>query len=719
MRQDAECGILAHLFLRVGLLCAVHDTATGTNQYSKHGSWEGKTMKNIPVSNVRNFAVMGHTGSGKTTLVDAILHKLGVNDRLGSPAQKTSMADYTDQEKAREITIFAKSFESKYRASSGKEFGMVFTDTPGYMDFFGGVVAGARGAEAGLIVVDASSGIQVGTHRAWKCCKNRHVAARAIVVTGLDKDNTDFNATIEAIQSTFGSNCVPVVMPTDDVSAVVDVLGAKDVPAELDDLVTEAKGGLVELAAETDDSLIEKYLGGEELTPEEIAGGLVDAVAAGAFVPVFVCMPLKGIGVTELLDGITRLLPSPLSCQVSDVDGNDVDASPDAPFAGLVCRSVTDSFVGQMAIVRVFAGTLKSDSEIVNASNGKKEHAGNLLILNGKKQEQVESATAGDIVAVTKLKSTSVGDTLCAAGSSIVFDRIHFPSPVTFQAVTAATQADEDKIGLALQRVSDEDPTLHVHRDTETHEVVLQGMGDVHIEVAVEQMKIRSNVTVTLSTPKVPYRETVTGNGEGHYKHKKQSGGRGQYGEVYLRVEPKQESDEEWFVDAIVGGAIPGNFLPAVQKGLLEGMTGGPSAGYPVTGVKATVYDGSYHDVDSSEVAFKIAGSRALRDAMSNAKPVLLEPVMTVNVMVPDDCMGDVNGDLNHKRGRIMGVGSEDGMQTITAEVPQAELFRYAAELRSMTGGRGSFSMEYNRYDVVPSNVAQKVIAEAAKEKEE
>ena len=676
-------------------------------------------MKNIPVANVRNFAIIGHTGSGKTTLTDALLYKIGINDRLGSPAQKTSMADYNDQEKAREITIFAKSFEGKYKSSTGKEAGLVFTDTPGYMDFVGGVASATRSADAGLIVVDASSGVQVGTRRAWKYCKQRHVEAKAIVISGLDKDNTDFAATLDGIREAFGANCVPVVLPLPDGSGVVDILAAKDIPPELEEQVTEAKGGLVELAAETDDSLIEKYLEGEDLSPDEIASGLVEAVAAGGFVPVFVCMPLKDIGVTELLDGIVRLLPSPITNELRDAEDNVIDTSAEAPFAGLVCRGVNDAFVGQLAIVRVLAGTLKKDSELFNSSSETNEHCGNLIILNGKKQEQADSATAGDIIAVTKLKSTSVGDTLCAAGSKIKFDKIKFPSPVMFQAVTAATQADEDKIGVALKRVVAEDPTLSVHRDKETHEVVLRGMGDVHIEVAVEQMKSRSNVSVTLSTPKVPYRETVQATGEGHYKHKKQSGGRGQYGEVYLRVEPKQPEDEEWFVNAIVGGVIPGNFIPAVQKGLVEGMLSGPSANYPVTGVKATVYDGSYHDVDSSEVAFKIAAARALKDAMTNAKPVLLEPIMTVKVMLPDDTMGDVNGDLNHKRGRIMGMGSEDGMQSITAEVPQSELFRYAAELRSITGGRGLFEMEFNRYEIVPANVAQKVIAEAQKEKEE
>ena len=587
------------------------------------------------------------------------------------------------------------------------------------MDFFGGVIASARAAETGLIVVDASSGVQVGTRRAWKCCTNRGLSARAIVISGLDKDNTDYAKTVSDIQESFGANCVPVVMPLPDGSGVIDILEAKDVPAELEGEVMEAKGGLVELAAETDDTLIEKYLEGEALTPEEIAAGLVDAVASGGFVPIFVCMPLKDVGVTELLDGVSRFFASPVTVQHEDVEGNAIDASPEAPFVGLVFRSVNDAFVGQLTFVRVLGGTLTPDSEVFNSKSEQKERVGNLLAVNGKKQTQVQRATAGDIVAIPKLKATSVGDTLCAVGSKVVCDRIHFPSPVMFQAVTAQTQADEDKIGTALKRVCEEDPTLTVERNNETHEVVLKGLGDVHIDVAVELMKSRSNVSVNLSTPKVPYRETITGQGEGHYKHKKQSGGRGQFGEVYLRVEPKQPEEEEWFVNAVVGGAIPGNFIPAVQKGLVEGMVKGPLAGYTVTDVKSTVYDGRYHDVDSSEVAFKIAGARALRDAMMNAKPVLLEPIMNVKVTLPDDCMGDVNGDLNHKRGRILGMGAEGGMQTIEADVPQAELFRYAAELRSITGGRGSFEMDFSRYEQVPANIAQKVIDSVKREEEE
>jgi elongation factor G len=676
-------------------------------------------MKNIPVENVRNFAIMGHTGSGKTTLTDALLFRLGVNERLGSPATGTSMSDYTDQEKARKISIFSTTFSAVYKTKAGASFEMVFTDTPGYADFFGSVIAAARSAETGMIVVDASAGVQVGTHRAWKCCKSRGLQSRAIVVTGLDKENTDFAKTVLEIQDAFGSNCVPVVMPLTDKSGVIDILASNSVPADLEDEVTAAKGGLVELAAETDDTLLEKYLGGEALSAEEIAEGLVHAVAHGRFVPIFVCMPLKGIGVDELLDGVSRFFASPVTVSHQDINGKAIDASPTAPLAGLVFRSVNDPFVGQLAFVRIFGGTLKSESEVLNASTGEKEKVGNLLFVAGKKQTPVEQATAGDIVAIPKLKATHVGQTLCNLGKPIVIDPLHFPKPVMFMALTAKTQADEDKIGTALKRVCEEDPTLSVDRNAETHEVVLQGLGDVHIDVTVDLMKSRSNVSVDLSTPRVAYRETVTAVGEGHYKHKKQSGGRGQYGDVYLRVGPKLPDEEEWFVNAIVGGVIPGNFIPAIQKGLLEGMTKGPLAGYTVTNVKATVYDGSYHDVDSSEVAFKIAGGRALKLAMKSAKPVLLEPIMRVRVAIPDDCMGDINGDLNHKRGRILGMELDEGMQVITADVPQAELFKYSAELRSMTAGRGSFEMVFDRYEQVPSNVAQKIIASADVQEDE
>ena len=651
------------------------------------------TMKGIPIADARNFAILGHTGSGKTTLTDALLYKLGENDRLGAVDNGSSVADYTAEEKSRKISIFAKPFSGVYKNASGKSVNMVFTDTPGYMDFFGQVVAACSASDSGLVCVDASSGVQVGTRRVWKSCVKNGLA-RAVVITGLDRDNTDYDKTLAEVQATLGSCCVPAVLPSADGEGVVDVLG-KNIPEELADRVGEIKSGLVELAAETDDSLIEKYIGGEVLSADEIAKGLVSATASGGFVPVFVVKAMNGVGMDELLEGISRFMPSP--AVRDDVDGNPIAIGEDEPFVGLVWRSVQDPFVGHLSFVRVLGGTLSGDTEVLNVSKDQKERLPSILLIKGKTQTPVESAVAGDIVAIPKLKATGVGDTLCGSGAKVTCQGPVFPRPVMTMAVEAKTQADEDKIGVALSRVSDEDPTLTVSRDKETHQTLMSGLGDVHIDVAVEMMKTRSHVEVELSTPKVPYHETVTGLGNGHYKHRKQSGGRGQYGEVYLRVSALAEGEEDWFVNSIVGGSIPGNFLPAVQKGLLEGLQKGAVAGYPITNLKVDVYDGSYHDVDSSEIAFKIAGSRALREGVLQANPVLLEPIMKVRISAPDSSMGDINGDLNHKRGRILGMESEDGTQVIVADVPQAELFRYAAELRSMTGGQGTFEMEFSR----------------------
>ncbi len=675
-------------------------------------------MKDIEIANVRNFALLGHTGSGKTSLLDAILFKLGANDRQGSPDNGTSAADWMDEEKAHKITMWAKSFDLVYTTKSGRRMELVALDTPGYADFHGQVLAATSVADSGLITIDAVSGIQVGTLRAWKRCEALGLP-RAIVVTGIDRDNADFNAVLQSIQDVWGKQCVPVVIPTVDRKAVVDVMAAKELPEDIAEQATEMKGALVEYAAETDDKLIEKYLDGQPLTAEEIAAGLHGAVHAGNLIPVFAVSSKNNTGVEELLEGISLLLPSPPERPVKDTDGNPVNAAADAPFTGFVWRSVNDPFTGQVTFIRVYGGTLQAGQEIYNSTREHKEKVGHLMIINGKKQEEIKVAHAGDVVAIPKLKDTLLSDSLCAVGQSTKFPPIVFPTPTTAYAVTTKKQGDEDKLATALHRVADEDPTIHVGRNNETNEMILSGLGDQQLEAAVERMKTRNHVEVDLHTPKIAYRETVTAQGEGHHKHKKQSGGRGQYGEVYLRVQPRDPSDEEWFVNAIVGGVIPGNFVPAVQKGLQEGLLRGAIAGYPVMNVKITVYDGSYHDVDSSEVAFKIAGARALRNGMSKAKPVLLEPIMNVRVTIPDQFMGDINGDLNHKRGRILGVESAEGLQTITAEVPQAEIFRYSSELRSMTGGRGNFEMEFARYEAVPSNIAQKVMAAAQQDAED
>ena len=673
-------------------------------------------MKDIAIANTRNFTFMGHTGSGKTTLIDGILFKLGVNDRYGATADGSSMSDWSDEEKERKITIWAKPFSGSYKAASGQKYDLVFIDTPGYADFYGQMIAASSVTDMGVITVDASSGIQIGTNRSWRRCENLSLP-RAIVITGLDKENTDFDATVKSLQSVWGNRCLPVVLPVKGLKSVVDVLGAGSPPADMAAAVESAKGALIESAAETDDKLIEKYLGGEVLTPEELASGLRGAVDAGKLVPIFPVIARSDVGVNEFLEGVVRLFPSPLERTVKDAAGTPIDPKPGAPFNGMVWRVVNDAFVGQLTFVRVFGGTLKADSEIYNATKEQKERVGTLILLNGKKQETVPEAEAGDIVALAKMKFTTLNDSLCAMGKPVKFAPIVFPNPTAAYAVSPKTQGDEDKLGTGLHRAADEDPTIKVERNVETKELILSGMGDVHLDVTLSHMKKRSNVEIVLSAPKIPYKETVTTLGEGHYKHKKQSGGRGQYGEVYLKVQPIRGENKEWFEDALVGTAVPRNFIPAIQKGILEGMTKGALAGYPVTNTKVAVYDGSSHDVDSSEIAFKIAASRAFSDGMTKAKPVLLEPIMKVKVTIPDHFMGDITGDLNHKRGRVQGISSEDGMQVIAAEVPMSEMAKYSSELRSITGGRGSFEMEFDRYDIVPSNVAQKIIAEAQKNK--
>jgi elongation factor G len=677
-------------------------------------------MKGIPIAGVRNFALMGHTGSGKTSLLDVMLNLLGTNDRIGSVDDKSSMADWTPEELEHGISVWAKPFDGVYTAASGKQRRFVITDTPGYADFIGQLTAAAAVTDAALLVVDAVSGIQVGTTRAWKVCESRNLP-RGIVINGLDKDDADFDRALDAIKAQWGdARCVPVVLPTSDGKSEVDLLNtpADQVPPDMADRVKAIRDHLIELAAETDDALMEKYFEGEELSADEFSDGLRKSVHDAHLIPVFAASAKSHIGVKETMDSISRLFPSPEDYPVECADGHTVATGENEPFAGMVWRSVNDPFTGQLTFIRVYRGILRPNTEVLNAVKGEKERIGSILFVNGKKQTDCQEAKAGDIVALPKLKNTYLNDTLCDAAEPVTFKPIEFPNPVAAYAVEPKTKGDEDKIGTALQRAASEDPSIRIKRNTETHETLLWGMGDMHLDVTLEHIKHRSKVDITHHTPKVAYRETITGTGEGHYKHKKQSGGRGQYGECYVRVYPKDPSEEEWFRNKIVGGAIPGNFVPACQKGFVEGLARGPLVGAEVANVTVELYDGSYHDVDSSEVAFKIAGSRSLHEAIEKAGPVLLEPVMTVKVTIPEEYMGDINSILNTKRGRIMGMGVEDTMQVITAEVPQVETFKFCSELRSITGGRGSFEMDFARYDPVPSNVAQKVIAAAQKEKE-
>ena len=667
-------------------------------------------MSETPVSNVRNFVILGHSGSGKTTLTDAVAFKLGLNDRMGLVANGSSISDTSEEEKNRKITIFSNSFSAGYKLGDD-DYKMVFTDAPGFMDFYGQILGAVRAADFALITVDAVSGVQVGTRRAWKACKEGGLSTTAFVITGLDKENASFEKTLESIRNAFGMNCVPVTAPLSS-DKVVNILLESDLPENLAAL----HESLAETAAESDDALMEKFFEKGTLDPEEIRAGLVGGIKAGNVHPIYATQPLKGVGITDLLDSMCRILPCPGSRVFKDTHDKELSADPAAPFVAQVWRTSIDTFLGQLNYIRVISGTLTTGMTVQNTSTDTKETVSAMLYVIGKKQTPVAKAGPGDIVAIPKLKNTKTGNTLTAAGQTTKLPSIEFPPPVMYAAVVAKTQADDDKLSTAIHRLVDGDPTLHFEKQVETKQIILKGLGDVHIDVAVSLMKSQTNVSVDLSVPKVPYRETVTALGDGHYRHKKQSGGRGQFGEVYLRVFPRRESDTgEWFVDKTVGGSIPGNFMPAVLKGVNEGMLAGSVAGYPVQGISVEVYDGSYHDVDSSEIAFKIAGSRALREGMAKARPVLLEPIMRLKITIPEAFMGAISGDMPHKRGRVQGMEAEEGIQVISAEAPLAELFKYAAELRSITGGQGSFTMDFDRYDVVPANVAQKIIAEAAK----
>jgi elongation factor G len=677
-------------------------------------------MKNIPIDNVRNFALMGHTGSGKTSLIDSILFKLGQVDRMGSPENGTSVADWTEEEKAHGITIWAKPFDGVYTAASRKIRRLVMIDTPGFADFIGQKICAAEITDAALITVDASAGIQVGTQRAWKTAEKRNLP-RGIAITCLDKDDTDFDNTLLEIKERWGDGrCIPMVLPTSDGKAL-DILNtpADQVPDDMKGRVKAIKDHLIELAAETDDKLMEKYFEGVELTADEFSEGLRKSVHDAHLIPVFATSVKADMGVKETMDSISRLFPSPHDYPVSCAEGNQILADEDQPFSAQVWRCYNDAFIGQLTFIRIYSGVLKPGMEIYNSTKNQKEKVSTILYVDGKKTSEASEAKAGDIVALTKLKHTYLNDSLCALGSEIKFEPIVFPSPVAAYAIEPKNKADADKIGQALHRATDEDPSTKLVHDPETHELVLWGMGDMHLDVTLEHIKNRSNVEMTHHTPKVAYKETITGSGEGHYKHKKQSGGRGQYGETYIRIRPKDPSEEEWFLNKLVGGSIPGNFVPACEKGFVEGLTNGPLVGSEVINVHVELYDGSYHDVDSSEVAFKIASARSLHEAIEKSRPVLLEPIMSVKVIVPDQFMGDISGLLNTKRGRILGMGPEDGHQTITADVPQSEMFKFCSELRSITSGQGSFEMDFSRYEPVPAHMASKVIEEAKLAKEE
>ena len=651
-------------------------------------------MKGYTSETIRNVALLGHGGCGKTTFLEAALHATGVTNRMGKVEDGNTVSDYDKMEIEKGFSI-----NTSVVPILWKENKINFIDTPGYFDFIGEVNAALRAAEAAVIMVDAGAGIQVGTEAAWKACE-RYNRPRFIVINKRDKDEFDFYKTFGELKDKFGEKLVPFSWP---------------LSVEIDEELKEA-------IASADDELMEKYFEGEEFTEEEILNGLKKGIADGGIVPVCSSAFELGHGLEGLLDLLVTYVPTPL--QHGPYKGFNDNNEPverisvvDAPVSAFVFKTIVDPFVGKISVLKVVTGKLNSGDEVYNERAGKVEKLGKLFFLRGKSQQELNYAEAGDIVAVAKLQYTLSGDTLCDKSDLIRFLPLDYPSPSYYIAIEPVDKGDEEKMGSGLARLREEDPSFTVERNVETHQTLLGGQGDMQLSIILAKLKDRFGVSVKTVPQKIAYRETIKGNSDVQGKHKKQSGGAGQYGDVHIRFSPSAQEFE--FSEELFGGSVPKNYVPAVEKGLLECMSKGPLTGCKVTGVKAVLYDGSYHDVDSNEVSFKIAASLAFKKGIVEAKPCLLEPIMRMEIVIPDDYMGDVMGDMNKRRGKILGMEpTNDGGQKLLAEAPQAELFTYAIDLRAMTQGRGQFSMKFERYEEVPTHLAQKII-DAHKAEEE
>ncbi len=692
-------------------------------------------MKQYPIEKLRNIGLVAHGGAGKTSLVEALLYTSKAIDRLGRVEEGTTVSDYDPEEIKRTVSISASLAPVEWQ-----DHKINFIDTPGYFDFVGEVRGALRVSDAAVIVTCAVSGVEVGTEKVWNYC-NEYDIPRGFFINKLDRENSNFQRTLSALRQTFGMNVAPVMLPIGSeatFSGVVDIVAMKayrfsdngrkaeeqPIPAELMDLVEEYRTSLVEVVAETDDELLMKYLDGESLTDEEVKTGVRQSIQTGKLVPVFCGSAAKNIGMQIMLDTVVSSFPSPaVSKPVVGVNPKSGDeetrgAKESEPFSALVFKTMADPYVGKLSLFRVYSGVFRSDSSAFNANKDQQERIGQLFVVRGKSQEAATQIVAGDIGAVAKLSVTSTGDTLADKDRPVQYRAISFPEPVMSLAAEAKAKGDEDKIGSGFARLLEEDPTLHVKRDTETHQLIISGMGDLHLDVITSKLAKKFGAEVNLVTPRVPYRETIRGTTKVEGKHKKQSGGKGQYGHVWLEMAPSEPGAGLVFEDKIFGGSVPRQYIPAVEKGVRETMEEGILAGYPVVDLVVGLTDGSYHNVDSSEMAFKIASSMALKKGFMQARPVILEPIMSVEVTVPDQYMGDIIGDLNKKRGKVLGMEPRGNFQVVKALVPQSEMFRYATDLRSMTQGRASFTSVFSQYEEVPQNVAEQIIAESGKKEE-
>lgn len=682
-------------------------------------------MKTYAPDQIRNIALAGHASKGKTTLLEAMLHLAGATERAGKVADGNTVTDFDAEEKKRHISMASAVASVEYKSKK-----LNFIDTPGLFDFEQGAFEGLRAAETAVIVVSARSGLAVGAEKAFKNAGSRRMA-RVLVATKMDDDRADFYKSFNGIVAKFGTAACPVVVPIisgGKVAAYYNMIDGKayayadgkrtESDAQPDDAprFEAVQAVFTEAVASADEELMEKYFEGEELTPEEKIRGLKAGVADGSIIPVFALSGLAETACDLLLDFLAEVCPAPKSEYAADADGEPIELTPDpnGPLAAVCFKTVADPFIGKLSYFKVISGKITAATPAYNARTGKEERMGKLVSVFGAKQTDISELSAGDIGAVTKLSGFATGDTLCSAGQAVTLDGVHIPSATYAMAVEVAKKGEEEKVASGLSRLCEEDPSLHFGVNNETHQQILSGLGEQHLDVAMARLKSKFGVEATLVKPRVAYRETITMKVSAQGRHKKQSGGHGQFGDVFIEFEP-YDTEELVFAERVVGGAVPKNFFPAVEKGLRESMQKGVLAGYPMVGVKATLFDGSYHPVDSSEMSFKTAASLAYKEGIPKAMPVLLEPILTVTATVNDEAMGDVIGDINKRRGRVLGMTpSGDGSQEILAEVPESEMSTFSTAMRQMTQGRGSFTTAFARYDRCPEHIAQKIKAEAS-----
>lgn len=685
----------------------------------------------IKSADIRNIAVIGHSGEGKTSVCEAILFNGKSTDRLGKVTDGNTVTDYDEQEIARKMSI---SLSLAYTMWEGVKINLL--DVPGFYDFEGEENEALRAAGGALIVTSATGSVSVGAEKAIeKCLKNK--IPMVLFINGMDKENADYKGTVAALTAKYAGKIAPIQIPLMDGNKMIGYInaltekafrfseeGLKEIPIpdSMKQTLADMQASLTETAAENDEALLDKYFGEGELTKEEIIHGIRKGIYNVNTIPVMAGSALQNRGIINLMGEIVKYMPSAEERKevlASAVDKDEligITCEPNAPFAAQVFKTVVDPFVGKLNVMKVFRGSLKSGSTVYNATTGKTERINQIYLLKGKKQEPVSELDAGDIGAVNKLNATNTGDTLCDESAKIKFDPIHFPRPVLWMAIYAEKKGEEDKIFQGLNKLAEEDYTFTVTKNKETGEMLIGGQGETHLDVINKKLKAKFNVSAVLKTPKIAYRETIRKKVEAEGKHKKQSGGHGQYGHCKVRFEPFDGDFE--FAEEVVGGSVPKQYIPAVEKGLIECLPHGVLAGYPVTGLRAVLYDGSYHDVDSSEMAFKLAAALAFKDGLKNASPCLLEPIMRLKIAIPENFLGDIMGDMNKRRGRILGIDMMEGLQVVNAEAPQAEIQKYATDLRSMTQGRGKFMAELARYEEVPAPEAEKIIKMRAAEQQ-